>query len=466
MKHKRWNRRRFLRFGLSTVAGGWMLPRIVARRALASPGRPGANDALRIGLVGCGIRGKYLVGNLPPEGRVVAICDCYTPRMTGTLKPEPSSTYARVLKDFVQQDAGGCTMYQDYRQMLDEAALDAVMIATCDHHHVLAAMLACQAGLDVYCEKPLSLTIDEGKKLVAAVRRYGRVLQVGSQQRSMEMDRFGCQFVREGRLGRVSHVDVPIWASPLKYQGLPSEAVPDGMDWDLFCGPTELRAYNWRLWQKDERKWEGKNWRGWDMWRDYSGHLVTNWGAHAVDIVQWALGMDGSGPVEVGPLPAEDRVDSRVCPMVARYANGIELRMNGAKGVGGGGIFYGEHGSIAVDRNRFRADPPDLITDPPDPSLSEIWKGAGIVARPHIQNWIDCIKSRSEPNAPVEVGHRTVTICHLFNIARELCRQIKWDPIRELIVGDDEASALLDRPRRVGWELPSDDTCGKAGSDK
>ncbi|MCU0982669.1 MAG: Gfo/Idh/MocA family oxidoreductase, partial [Pirellulaceae bacterium] len=213
------NRRRFLRRGLGSLVGTWLVPRIISRRALAAPGRPeandtlrigligcgirgkylignlpppGANDVLRIGLIGCGIRGKYLIGNLPPEGRVMAICDCYAPRMAGTLKPEAGSQNARVLSQFLEHDAARCTTYGDYRRMLDEAALDAIIIATPDHHHAHAAMLACQAGLDVYCEKPLTLTITEGQRLIQAVRNHRRVLQVGSQQRSMEMDRFAC----------------------------------------------------------------------------------------------------------------------------------------------------------------------------------------------------------------------------------------------------------------------------------
>ena len=141
--------------------------------------------------------------------------------------------------------------------MIDEARLDAVIITTPDHHHVQAAMLACQAGLDVYCEKPLSLTIGEGRRLVEAVRHYGRVLQVGSQQRSMEMDRFACQFVREGGIGKVSKVEVKNFPGPLLYEDLTSEPIPSGMHWDLFCGPRPLRPYHWRLWQKDERNWEG-----------------------------------------------------------------------------------------------------------------------------------------------------------------------------------------------------------------
>ncbi len=408
---------------------------------------------LRIGLIGCGSRGKYLIGNLPPEGRVVAICDCYTPRMTGTLKPEAASEYARVLSRFVEQDAARCVTYQDYRRMLDKAALDAVLIATPDHHHVLAAMLACQAGLDVYCEKPLTLTIAEGQRLIQAVRHHRRVLQVGSQQRSMEMDRFACQFVRDGKLGRVSHVDLPIWASPLRYRGLPEEPLPEGMDWESFCGPTPLRPYHWRLWQKDERNWEGKRWRGWDMWRDYSGHLVTNWGAHALDMAQWALGMDASGPVEVGPLAGGSKDDPRTCPMAARYASGVELRMIGVKGLSAGGMFYGEHGQIAIDRNRFRGPAG------PHPRSSRPFRRRDLERRGH-----------RRPAAPPELDRLHQVTRRTERAGRS--RSPHGDNVpsgqpcpgtppphpmgsrAELIVGDDEASALLDRPRRPGWELP------------
>jgi predicted dehydrogenase len=315
-------------------------------------------------------------------------------------------------------------------------------------------MRACQAGLDVYCEKPLSLTVAEGRKLVVAVRRHRRVLQVGSQQRSMEMDRFACQFVRAGGLGRISYVELQNWPGPLRDGDLPAEPMPDGMAWDLFCGPTPSRPYNWRLWQKDERNWQGRRWRGWDIWRTYSGHLLTNWGAHAVDLAQWALGMDHAGPVEFEPLTEGYQGEMRLCPVVARYANGVELRMVHPKGFGGGGMFYGERGRMLITRNEFQADPADLVTDPPDPSLAEIWKGTGIVARPHIQNWLDCIKTRGTPNAPVEVGHRTATICHVAGIARELGRKLRWDAAKEAFADDAEASALLDRLRRPGWELP------------
>jgi predicted dehydrogenase len=308
--------------------------------------------------------------------------------------------------------------------------------------------------MDVYCEKPLSLTIGEGKRLVEAVRHYDRILQVGSQQRSMEMDRFACKFVRDGGIGKISKVEVKNFPGPLRYDGLPTERVPNGMFWDQFCGPRPARSYNWRLWQKDERQWQGQKWRGWDMWHDYSGHLMTNHGAHALDMVQWALGTDGTGPVEVEPLVDKHSGEMRHCPIIMRYANGTELHMTHPKGFYAGGYFYGEKGEIKISRNGFAAFPKSLIVDPPDPAAAALWKGQGIVARPHLQNWLDCMRTRNDPHAPVEVGRRSITICHLAGIARELRRKLRWDPTRETFPDDAEARSLIDRPRRAGWELP------------
>jgi predicted dehydrogenase len=413
---------------------------IVPSHVFGDTNSPGANERIKIGLIGAGIRGRHLMGDMPPGGCVVAVCDCYEPRIDRIRKLDPTADFAA---------------YADYRQMIGEAKVDAVIITTPDHHHVQAAILACRAGLDVYCEKPLSLTIGEGQKLVKAVRHYGRVLQVGSQQRSMEMDRFACKFVREGGIGKVSKVEVKNFPGPLRYADLPNEQVPRGMHWDLFCGPRPFRPYDWRLWQKDERNWQGQNWRGWDMWRDYSGHLMTNHGAHAIDMVQWALGMDGAGPVEIEPLVDGYEGEMRQCPLVMKYANGTELHMTHPKGFYAGGYFYGEGGEMKISRNGFAAFPKDLVTDPPDPSTAALWQGKGIVAKPHLQNWLDCIKTREDPHAPVEVGHRSITICHLANIARELGRKLRWDPATETFPDDEEARALLDRPRRAGWELPS-----------
>lgn len=443
------NRRRVLQ-GVAALGVPFVIPAVV----LGADGSPTANERVHVGVIGVGIRGRYLMGDMPPTARVVAVCDCFGPRVHQVLQPAADMSAGTPRTDLTERDAARRVAYRDYREMFEKTKLDAVVIAVPDHHHVSAAILACQAGLDVYCEKPLSLTVHEGRQLVEAVRRFHRVLQVGSQQRSMEIDRFACEFVRNGGLGKVSYVEVQNWPGPLRYEGLPDEPVPEGMHWDLFLGSTPQRSYSWRLWQKDERQWQGANWRGWDMWRDYSGHLMTNWGAHAVDLVQWALGMDGSGPIEVEPLTCEHASEMRLCPVVVRYANGIELRMTHPRGYSAGGCFYGERGRMIIGRNSFTAFPPELVSAPPGPEATAPWRGKGIVARPHLQNWLDCIKNRHVPNAPVEVGHRTATICHLAGIARELKRKLHWDPQRETFPSDEEARNLLDRPRRTGWQLP------------
>lgn len=447
-EYQRFSRRRFL---TRTTAAAVTAPCFVSAQALGAQGKPGANDRIHIGVIGMGIRGKYLVASTPDEGRVVAICDCHLPRVADTL--EPKGRYAGMLAKFRDGDARRCATYQDYRQMIDKEKLDAVMIATPDHHHVLAAVLACQAGLDLYVEKALSLTIAEGRALVEAVERYDRVCQVGSQNRSMATNRFGCKLIRDGGIGKVSFVEVSNYTGPLRYDGLPEEAVPEGLGWDLFCGPTPVRPHNRKLWVKDEFKFDGQRWRGWDMWRSYSGHLMTNWGAHSIDMVQCALGTERTGPVEIWPLTDGHDGQMRLCPVVARYENGTELRF--VLRFADKWTFHGDRGTALMRRNEFRTDPPELATGAPDPKEQQkIWQGQSVVARPHIQNWLDCIKTRGTPSAPVQIGHRSVSTCHLANIAREVGRKLRWDPDKETFPGDDEANALLDRPRRKGFELP------------
>ena len=193
---------------------------------------------------------------------------------------EPKGEFAKVLAQFTQSDAAKCATFQDYRGLLDRAKakdkLDAVIIATPDHHHAQAAILALQAGLDVYLEKPLTVTIREGRLLVDAVKRTGRVLQVGSQQRTMEVNRFACEFIRNGGLGRISKVELPNYPGPLPMPSLDAEPTLGGVDFDLFCGPVPLRPHHRHLWMKEDFKVGDLLWRGWDLFRDYSGHLMTN----------------------------------------------------------------------------------------------------------------------------------------------------------------------------------------------
>lgn len=433
----------------------------------AEPARS-ASNIVRVGVIGTGVRGKYLIGNLPDSVRVTAICDCAKIRRESTLALK--GTFASVLQRFKEQDAAHCATHHDYRRMLDREKLDAVIIATPDHHHTLPAMLALQAGLDVYLEKPLTVTIREGRLLAEVVKRTGRVLQVGSQQRTMEVNRFACEFIRNGGLGRITKVELPNYPGPLRVPSLDEEPAFGGVDFNLFCGPVPLRPHHRNLWMKEDFKVGDLLWRGWDMFRDYSGHLMTNWGAHSVDMVQLALGRDDTGPVEVRAVPPEsvaaaaklwkdktpspinDPSDRRFWPVMMKYADGIELQfIHGPDFI----VFHGERGRLKMRRNYFETDPPGLITNGLDAAVVDRWKGGGHVARPHLENWLDAIRTGAKLNAPVEAGHRTATTCHLANLARELNRPLTWDSRHERFIADLEADALLDRPRRSGFELPN-----------
>lgn len=423
------------------------------------------NDRLRVGVIGAGVRGKYLIGNLPKSARVTAICDCAMSHIADTL--EPRNQFKDVLASFCGNDARRCVTYKDYRKMFDGEKLDAVIIATPDHHHAQAGLLALDAGLDVYLEKPLAVTIREGRLLVDKVNETGRILQVGSQQRTMEINRFACEFIRDGGLGKISHVELPNYPGPISNQQFHEEAIPKGLDWKLFIGPAPMRPHNRKLWVKDDFKVGNLVWRGWDLFRDYSGHIMTNWGAHSVDMMQYALGRDNTGPVSIQAFEPESvetiyndwahktpkplgNHERRFWPVKMHYADGVAVTFLGPNAPM---VVHGERGTMKIRRNYFEVDPPELITDGPGPGVVAKWAGGGHVARPHLQNWLECIRSRNVPNAPVEVGHRTVTVCHLANIARELNRPLKWKPNVEQFTDDDAANQLIDRPRQNGFEL-------------
>lgn len=431
-----WNRRRFLQRGAAAAASALALPTFIPRHVSATRTAPGANERIVVGIIGMGVRGDQLILNIPESGRVGAICDADTRKTT----------------EVTRKHKAGWKVYQDYRQMMEQGDLDAVMVAACDHHHVLASILACQAGKDVYCEKPLSLYVREGRALVEAARRYQRVVQTGTQQRTMEMNRFACEFVRDGGIGEIHAVECVNFRGPIPYpaEGLAAEPIPQGVDWELWQGQAPARPFNRRLfahWTDGVGQW-------WGNWRDYSNSQLTGLGSHAFDMVQYALGADETGPVEFWPV--EEGRDARIH---FRYANGVEVRLRFPdkephRGPKLGAIFVGKKCKIEINRNKFTTNPPDFIKDPPDPRLAEKWEGDGWVAKGHVVNWFDCIRSRSKPNADVEIGHRTASLCQLLVITRQLGRRLKWDPERELFPDDPEANSLLDRGRRPGWELP------------
>jgi predicted dehydrogenase len=414
------SRREFLK--RTTVAGvAFAAPTFIPARVLGLENTPPASELVQIGVIGVGGRARQLIDQVPAGGRVVAAADCYINRA----------------QDAAKERKADWKIYQDYRQMLDSENLDAVIIATPDHARTLPCIVAAQAGLDVYAEKPLTVYIREGRILVDAVRKHERIFQVGTQQRTMEINRFCCEFVRAGKLGPLKVVSAVNYTGPRRYEGLPEEAIPQGDDWNTWCGPTELRPFNPNLQF------------GWMQWRSYSGGEMTNWGAHGVDQIQWALGKSLTGPVEIWPVTPGTHGKVSM-----RYADGIRVDYELKQGPLGGGIFTGTEAKIEINRNKFVTNPRDFVKHPPDPAEAQPWEGPGWIARPHIQNWLDCIKTRQRPNADVEIGHRSISVCHLANIAREIGRRLHWDPDQEIFPGDDEANAYLDRPRRKGWELP------------
>jgi len=440
-------RRRLLQRGAGAVVGACWVPTIIPRRVLASSEGPGANDRIAVGAIGVGRQGGALLGNVlrKKDARVVALADVNLPRAQQQVK--------KVQEKTDDGGAGSPAAYQDYRELLDREDIDAIITATNDHWRALVCIRACQAGKDIYAEKPMTLTIREGRLMVQAVRKYGRVFQTGSHQRSMAANRLGCELVRNGRVGEIQKVIGHNYPSP--WEGaLPSQPVPTGIDWDMWCGPTEPVSYHANLYAPRDNP-------GWLSFRPYSGGEMTGWGSHGLDQVQWALGMDETGPVEIWTdgeafqPPTYTAPESRkrgdtacsVPKVFFRYANGIELELG--RGNPGGAIFLGEDGKLEIFRGRVTSNPEEIAAEPLTDADVRLY-----ASNDHMQNWLDSIKSRERPVADVETGHRSATVCHLGNIARWANRRLRWDPVNEVFVGDEEANRYLDRPRRKPYELP------------
>ena len=390
--------------------------------------RAAASERIRVGAIGIGNRGRLLLEQLPAEAELVAISDCNLPQARG----------------FKKQKGGDWKVYQDYRHLLDRSDIDAVIIATGDFQRAVPCIHACQAGKDVYAEKPLTLTVAEGRAIVKAARRHQRVFQVGTQQRSMTINRLACEFVRGGGLGTLKEVRAINYKGPRDSPDPPpsAEPVPPGLDWNAWLNQAAERPY-------------AGSWMNWMQWRDFAGGEMTNWGAHGVDQIQWALGADDGGPVHLAPL-----ADAPSGSIVVRYPSGVDVKFILETGPMGGAVFIGEHGKLEINRNKVTSNPPEIAADilaHVDVAAEEVaWSDQTALwqAQQHLQNWLDCIRSRERPVADVEIGHRSISVCHLANIVRRIGRPLDWDPMAERFVADPAADALLSRPRRAGFELP------------
>jgi len=432
------SRRRFVASSVTgLLAAPYVLPSTVARaaaetrRTIFQP-----SNRITMGLIGCGGMGNANLNAFlsQPDVQVLAVAD--------PDKSRRDSTKNKIEKHYAEQSSTGaytgCVAYNDYRELLARDDIDAIIQATPDHWHALVVCHAAKAGKDIYGEKPLSLTIDQGRAMADTVRRYGRVFQTGSQQRSDHRFRFACELVRNGRLGKVHRVTcgLPTGPSTDTKQPLP---VPEGFDYEMWLGPAPYEPYC-----------EGRTHWNFRWILDYSGGQVTDWGAHHIDIAHWGLGLHETGPVEVegaGDFPREGLWDAATdFRFTGRYRTGVEITVtneyeNGVK-------WEGENGWVFVTRGRLDAEPKSLLEEEFDPTETHLPRSPG-----HQRNFIDCVKSRKAPIAPIEQAHRTITVSHLGNIAMRLGRTVRWDPDAERFIDDPTAERMRDRAMRNGWRL-------------
>lgn len=429
MTHRIPSRRSFLHTVLASSATPLLLPSSVWAAAKAGFG---PNGRVNVGLIGMGMMNRGHLGgflNLP-DVQLVAVCDVHQGRLDDAVE--------RVHKGYAKdKESGaykGCAAFGDFRELLARKDIDAVCIGTPDHWHAIPAILAARAKKDVYCEKPLSLTIAEGRAMVNAARENNIVFQTGSQQRTEFKGYFrqAVEYIRSGRIGKVKTVRVGV-GGPAKSCDLPAEPVPAGTNWDLWNGPSPERAFNQVLCPLDIHK----HFPAWRSYKEYACGGLADMGAHHFDIAQWALGMDDSCPVEIHPPTSGDTGLRFV------YANGIEMFHGGPSGA----TFEGELGTIYVDRKGIESTPKSILETP----LGEKDFKLPAIAASHKQNWVDCIKSRAKPVADVAIGARTAQVCQLGNIGYWLRRPLKWNPAKEEFINDAEANKLRSRENRAPW---------------
>ncbi len=435
------SRRQFLATS-TVVTSSVVLPTFVPRSVFADGDRPGANERIGIAGIGVGRQGSVVVAAALRDPRTVGVCIC--------------DAWKNRAEDFAGKHVGKHkgileNVYQDYRRVIERSDVDAILTATPEHWRSLICVNAALAGKHLYVEKPITLTVEDGKLLRKAANKTGIVFQSGSQQRSDRVNHLACKFIREGHLGKILEVEAANFESPW-LSNLPAEPVPDGLDWDWWCGPTEPVPFNRQLFVPRGNP-------GWLSFRPYSGGEMTGWGCHGFDQIQCALGVDGTGPVEIfvegGRLepPTYDKTESMVrgngiCSkpdLSFRYANGLMVKMG--DGNRGGGIFVGEKGKVEISRSKMASDPAELAQD-------YLKQHADFKMPSHVTNWIDCIYSGEKPISNLEIALATTNLCHILSIARYVGRDLKWDPAKEEFVGDAEANALLRREYRKGFELP------------
>lgn len=416
-------RRRFVQ----TAAFAAAVPAILTTAGAARSTR--ANEKLRVGMIGMGIQGRHIFnGYLKNNDRavVVAIAECDTTRRD----------HYRALVN--ESTGGGCDAYSDFRELLARGDIDAVTISTPDHWHATQCILAAKAGKDIYCEKPLTHTLEESRRIIESVRKHGRVFQTGSQQRSEYNHDFvkACEYVRNGRIGKLLTVNVGV-GDPSRPCELPPETPEPGLDWKMWQGPATDRPYHSDLSPRGVHD----HYPVWRAYTDYCNGYLADMGAHHFDIAHWGMNADETGPVEV--LPAID--GDRARGVRAIYASGVTVTHGGPSGT----TFIGTTGMIHVDRGRLATVPGDLFDTP-------IAEGELHLPRHknHAENWIDCIYSREKPVCDVEVGARTAALCELVDLCYRHNERLRWDPANWRFTDNTGNPTWLDYDRQSAWKLP------------
>ena len=421
----RLNRRQILKLSVGAVAAtgaGWTWHRQ-------------RQKTLRVAIIGCGMRGMQLAalvhnsGWYDACGQLVATCDVDRTRAELACRRYGTST----------ADAT-----QDFRRVIERADIDAVFIATPDHWHAPCALEALRAGKHVYCEKPMTLTIAEGQQLVAAVKSSDRTFQVGTQQRSYRQFQQACELVRNGRLGPLKRIDISV---PVNRSGGPFEthSVPKTLDWDRWLGPAPFADYC------------PERFGGFRFWYEYSGGSMTDWGTHNIDIAQWAMDLDDSGPIEVAGEGALPKIENgyntpREFEVEMKYANGVTVRVRPNPDESGI-LFEGDEGRIYVNRKRLTGKPVEQLASNPLPT-DAIRLGHPRTSSfnsynmSHVLHFFDCVLTGQTPISDVVSQHRSVSACHLANIALRLGRSVKWNPSLEQFEDDEQATAMISRESR------------------
>lgn len=438
MSQKNLSRRRFIGTTALGMAGITFLPSL---NSCASKTVPEGND-IRLGFIGMGRQAMFLLNGFIklPGVKVVAGCDVYGRKRTRF--ENKVKGYYEGVKENVEVKT-----YERFTDLIARKDIDAVVIAVPDHWHAYIAIAACNAGKDVYLEKPMTFTIREGQQLVKTVRSTNRILGIGSQQRSDPNFQHAVKMVQSGKLGKIEKVNAYVGAPPTPYN-LAEESVPEDLNWDLWLGPLKGDIhFNKELNPpisvnppKDETFWGG-----WRWYKEMGGGFTTDWGAHMFDIAQWGLGMDRNGPVKAAPIGDGSEF------MKFEYANGVVLSSETfdekkTKGV----KFFGDKGWLEVSRGHYLASDDSLLPPPSADADSDVPYETKI---PHQINFIEAVKKRIDPVVPVEIGHSSCTMCTLGNIACELGREVIWDPKAESFGNDEAAVAMMDYNHRDPWKI-------------